>query len=484
MISIILTTLPLFFLFNEALLAAEAKPSIAIIDRIQIVGNAKISGDELAKSLDIPLNREVFGPEMSEILMESERRLKASGKYKNDLTIKLVRSKKFPHFTIEAELQEVDRWYFGADGTYVTGPAFLAEAEESAFQYKRQSLGTQIYYGTRDYNDRGLALDFEWMTISSRLTGVNSTDSAPFNYNFKYNYLLSGLTASAIQKQFLTDYTYAGVITRTLGSRTWRKSEGRYEYSYDNMKYTTVFSESAGSDAIYATVEPVLGIRINKFLMGGKFSRSLSRTLKSNQNLFETSYINGVEQPSKPRDEDYNNQNNSFDNTAEFSFMWSDKSQLTVIEPGLDLHAAWSRRYIEDGKADPPKWLAHGEYTLLLSDQLASSILADGEWEYRQANEWQTSLKRIIDVGLRIDYVTVQQMIIFGEFYKVGGKRNEIRTPYDSNHFMLENRINAGLKYASPSLIYSLSLCYGSPFAGEYFFGNSSDSVYKRLGVR
>ena len=479
MINTILMMLPFFFLFNEALLAAEAKPSIAIIDRIQIVGNAKISGEELAKSLDIPLNKEVFGPEMSEILMESERRLKASGKYKNDLTIKLIRSKKFPHFTIEAQLQEVDRWYFGADGSYTSGPAFLGQSEDRAFKYQRQSLTGQFYYGSRDYDDHGLAVDFEWTANTYGILGGG--DSQEYTSNYKYRNLQNGLTASLIQKRFLHDYIYAGIVSRAIHSRAWNSSES--SYSTDNNKKISRSLYYSEVNNIAGTIEPVFGIRINKVLLGGKVSRTLTRHLKYRDDSSETSYIDGIEQPSTTQNDQFNTPDISFDNKAELSFIWSDKSQLTVIEPGLDLHATWSR-YYTDSVVAPPTWFAHAEYTILVSDQLASTILLDGEWRYRQPDEWQTKLERIIDLGLRFDYVTRQQIVTFAEFYRVGGKRNELRGSHNNDHLILDNRINVGLKYASPSLIYSLSFCYGSPIAGEYFSGSGTDSVYKRLGLR
>lgn len=476
-----LMSLLLLFVCAAPNLQAEPQPNISFIDRIQVTGTAKISGEELAKSLDIPVGEPVSGTEMSEILVESERRLKASGKYKNDLTIKLVRSKKFPHFIVEVELDEVDRWYFGADGSYAHGPAFLGDNEYTSFQYMRQSLGAQLYYGTRDYNDHGLALDLEWLTNASRLSAKSNSDQ--FKLNQTYQFSFSGLTASAIQKRFLTDYTYAGVISRAIVSKSWNSSEGSYESTYDNVRTRVVSSYSTEDQSINGTVEPVLGVRVHKLLLGGKFSRSISRPLKTRQNISEITYKNDVEQPQRTQAGDRNDSNNSFNNTAEFSFMWSDKSQLTVIEPGLDLHATWSRNYYSY-QTDPPKWLAHAEYTFLLSDQLASTLLSDGEWEYRQPSPWSSKLKRIIDIGLRFDYVTYQEMIFFGEFYRIGGKRNEVKSSYENDHLILDNRISAGVKYASPSLIYSFCFSYGAPLAGEYFIGSSIDSVYKRLGVR
>ena len=126
---------------------------------------------------------------------------------------------------------------------------------------------------------------------------------------------------------------------------------------------------------------------------------------------------------------------------------------------------------------------------MLPSKQFALTALSDGQWEFYNNTDYEAKVKRTIDIGTRIEFVTEKKIILFGEFYRVGGKRNEVlstsfQSPDDLSGFVVKNRFNAGLKYASPDMIYSLTAGYGAPLAGDSFIGPSMDSVYKRLGVR
>lgn len=458
----------------------SALAAVIIIDRVDIIGDAKIDAGELARNLEIPIGRSIPADDASELLSEAEHRLKASGKYKDDVSLKLVKSDQAPHFILIAQLREIESWYFGADAHYVNGPSELVfDAEPGT----HSTTDAEVYFGNRDFNGQGLALDLEFMANSSQYL-YNST------YNFgkfkgKSEFYIGGLTATAIQKGLLGEHVYLGALVRSFHLKSWWSSSSNFNYPYDGKIYTTLGSTDSTEQTVYSSLEPLFGIGFGKLQLGGKLSRSLSRVVSSRKNADTQSTVDGVPQKNSSTSTFISETDGrySFDNNAEFTIAWSDKSRLTVIEPGLDIHATWSRAY-RSHEVDAPQVLAHAEYTHLFSEQFAGTLLSDEIWEYRTSSSSQTRLKRVLDLGTRIDFVTNMKMVLFCELYRIGTKRNEAHSGSHAGAIAADNRINAGFKYASPSMIYSLSFGYGSPLAGEQFFGGSIDSVYKRLGVR
>lgn len=447
-----------------------------LIDRIEITGDAKISAIDLAKNLEIPVGVRMSPSEASDLLSEGDRRLRASGKYKDDLTLKLEKGAHYPHFILKAFLNEVDDWYTGFDGHYLRGPSdFFNSLDAKSLQ---NSGDVEAYIGTRDYQGTGLAFDLELMG------GYSKTRSDYEQGKYQYELSFNSLTASVIGNHFLNGHLYTGVVSRVFGIQSWFLSEGDHTTKSDGKTYRYISSDSTKSQSFYATLEPILGVRISKLQLGGKAGRSLSRTIKERSNHDRSLYIDGVPAPSMiGYSSQYDDDHYTFNNAVEFTFAWSDKSRLTVIEPGLDLHATWSRSYGND-YTDAPRWVAHAEYSYLLAKQFAATLISDGEWEIRNDSTYQAKVRRIIDLGTRLDFVTESKIIFFGEFYRVGGKRSELSYNATESGYTLKNRINAGIKYASPDMIYSLTAGYGAPLAGDNFIGPSMDSVYKRLGVR
>lgn len=446
-----------------------------LIDRIEIIGDAKISPEDLAKNLEIPVGVPMSSSEASDLLSEGERRLRASGKYKDNLTLKLEKGDHYPHFILKVYLNEIEDWYIGFDGHAVRGPAELSN-NQFALDL-RNAIDAEAYIGTRDYRGTGFALDLELMSSYTKTTFDFGQGS--YHYDFAFN----GLTASVIGNQFFNGHLYTGFLSRAFGTQSWISSSSDSSYKIGEKTYRYISEESSTSQGFYATLEPILGIRISKLQIGGKVGRGISRTLKERSNRESSVYIDGVQSPNPSYYSLTDDDHYTFDNSAELSIAWSDKSRLTVIEPGLDLHATWTRSYGND-YTDAPKWIAHAEYSYLLAKQFAATLLSDGEWNFRNSNDYQTKLKRIADIGTRLDFITEKKIILFGEFYRVGGKSNELVYNSSESGYVLKNRFNAGLKYASPGMIYSLTAGYGAPLAGDNFIGSSMDSVYKRLGVR
>lgn len=446
-----------------------------IIDRIELTGDAKISAGELAKSLEIPIGTQISNGAVSDLLNDIERRLKASGKYRDNLSIKLVKGRQYPHFILKIDLSELNDWYIGADGHFLQSPRYPS--------FERSPVQTgdlDLYVGNRDYNSDGLALDLDFF---SSLTELRIKENF---YDGKFAFSLNGLTGSIIQRR---QHFYFGAISRLFHVSNWNSFVSDSSYTYENKTYRVVASSAATVKSFSTSLEPIAGVRFGKFQLGGKFSRSSSRKWRSRENGDYAQYINGIPDPtfqywsSDSADED---DKYTFNNNAEITVIWSDKSKLTFIEPGLDLRATWSRTYYTGNSGtDAPNFLAHIEYSFLFADRISASAIADGNWEFsKYSSNYQTSVKRRFDIGTRLDYVSLKELVLFGGFYRIGGKRNELSPTSPESGYELENRFDAGVKYASSDMIYSLSLTYGPPLAGENYFANSTDSVYKRLGVK
>ena len=110
----------LTFLEGSALAepSSSAAPPMIQIDKIEVSGATTMTPGDLAPYLDLPLGQDVSLITASEHLSEATKILVATGRFKDNMQLKLERSFKTQHYIINATLEDISSTYLGVGGGY------------------------------------------------------------------------------------------------------------------------------------------------------------------------------------------------------------------------------------------------------------------------------------------------------------------------------------------------------------------------------
>ncbi len=88
----------LFLFICPAILAQD---STVMIERLIFIGDDRISSRQLVDDLDVPIGSRLSSIAAAELVSDIERKLRASGRFKEDLTVRLVKGSSYLKFNIE-----------------------------------------------------------------------------------------------------------------------------------------------------------------------------------------------------------------------------------------------------------------------------------------------------------------------------------------------------------------------------------------------
>ena len=140
--------------------SSSAPPPMIQIDKIEVSGATTMTPGELGPYLDLPLGQDVSLITASEHLSEATKILVATGRFKDNMQLKLERSFKTQHYIIKATLEDVSSRYLGiraSYGRYVPDESFNTNYDS----YRSESYGLNLYWGDRDFNKSGWGLDLD-----------------------------------------------------------------------------------------------------------------------------------------------------------------------------------------------------------------------------------------------------------------------------------------------------------------------------------
>lgn len=468
-----------FALLSMPLLAGPTEPSAqVIIDRVEVKGTAHIATDRLISDLEIPIGVGLTLTEAGEVLMEADRRLHASGRFLSSATVKLVRGNTYPHFYLVIQVEENDAsyWGFEAKDLYET-ESFYSEDYSAYF---RNSSILNLYVGMRNWDNAGWALDLE-------STNAYSSQRATISENGKFRErgkessrdLLSALTATALRGDLLFGHGYFGFQGKLMNYSSARRYSSYSDYMEEGHQYHNEVDFELNTSAFESAGDILSGIRIGKVQIGADYKRQFTRSYASNFNIDYRRSVDGV--PVATNVQFIQNSEGRFSSALDLSASWSDKTQISLIEPGFVGRATWSRQYI-DNRTYSPTFYALMQQTWMLSDRLASTLMAGERWAF-QEDYRPSSVERRAQLGNRLEYMTDSGAVVMGDYQCIGIFGSDYSDTRD-HKWLLRNRFGVGVKYASPTFIYSLSANYGAEMIEDDNLADGGHTVDRILGGR
>ena len=442
----------LTFLEGSALAepSSSAAPPMIQIDKIEVSGATTMTPGDLAPYLDLPLGQDVSLITASEHLSEATKILVATGRFKDNMQLKLERSFKTQHYIIKATLEDISSTYLGVGGGYAKLD------RESPASNKIDDFGAFLYWGSRDLNHSGWGLDLDLKMIETR----NKWTFAQSNGSDYSNSKAKGITNDAqstvttINQNLFDGRGYAGILLKMAFERFSQNYTSQIHFKND------VYDNTRSSQQEFAEfgAEPFGGVKFGKASLGVGMSRRMTRQIK--YRLREESLKNG--QPDNDDTVMFGNYSPGdkykYNTGARVSAGYSDKPRLNIVEPGVDINAIWSRRYTIDYDARPHVSV-NGQYTKFARPDLAFTLLQASYWDY-VTEEWGCSVRREHELGLHVDFITDAQYVIYGEFTRFGGLKREVLYRPDADGLTLKNHAEVGLIRATSDMLYSFSFVY------------------------
>lgn len=456
--------------------SSSAAPPMIQIDKIEVSGATTMTPGELGPYLDLPLGQDISLITASEHLSEATNILAATGRFKDNMQLKLERSFKTQHYIIKATLEDVSSRYLGIRASY---GRYVPDDNLGTYDsYRFESYGLNLYWGDRDFNKSGWGLDLNAQGDSER-DKFSATDDTSTHNEFKgksRNDRTVG-TITTINQNLLGGRGYMGFelssafntysdkwSSKHIGTDT---RETQYSYQADYVQYRA---------------ESFWGVKFGKTSLGAGVSRTMTRVLKTRSKAFTT--VNGEPQPESlffPNSlGEYR-----FDTRAALSASYSDKPKLNIVEPGIDVRANIGRTYYADAPGNP-LFFVNGEYTRFVQPSLALTCLHFSSWSFGD-RQWSRSVTREHELGLRVDYITEKQYVVYGEFTRFGGLRREINYSEHFDGLTLKSHAEIGVIHASSDMLYGLSFVYMNArptVDGTWSSNLTRNTGYERLGGR
>ena len=451
-----------------------------IIDRVEMVGDSSISEYGLAENLGITVGRLISADQSADELLEAERRLVASGKYSDGLTLRMTRGSTYPHQVVTITVTLGSPWYYGFGGDYVQNPKPEYANQDASSQSETKGR-TNVYFGSRNWANSGLTFDVEFLNYLWQEQYKDENPAGPNDFQLVLNF--NSLAATLVHPNILGTNVFAG--TRLAVTHHTFMYHGSYAWAYESegKKYRWESEYDSRVSTIRPLNEFMTGYRLGKLIISGSAGRGFERDYirKDNSNTRQTE--NGVEVPATLFSNDIESGDRyRVNRDFQVRLGWSDKTGLSLLEPGFVASTAWQRTG-DDIVLEKPRVMAGLAYTEVFGNN-ALTTLGSAQWEYRESGKYQSSVRRKIQLGLRGDYVSESKAVIFVEGYRIGGQRSELEQPGDEG-LKLDTRINIGLRYASSSMLYALTAGYGPSVLEENLITDSNlSSVYSRAGVQ
>lgn len=450
-----------------------------IIDRIEVEGDPSETGASLAETLGVTVGRFITAEQAREELSEAERRLRASGKYKDGFSIQSVRGSSYPHQVLRIRVELRDPWYYGIEGAVVRDPT---SPGTTPGKREQDSYQLNAYFGSRNWLGAGLALDVETMNIAVNIR--DRTDEPNVKADLNMHYLYQSIVPTILNRSFLGSNFFVGLQSGAANLK-YRYSQ-QYNLSTKDNDQTGRFEVDSEYEAnsFYFFGAGLAGYRQSKFTISGTASRTFSRNYRIRSKSETRIFIDDIQQlPTRsnfrPEDPD------SYESHRQIGVRvgWSDMTGLSLIEPGVVVWASWLRNG-DDLKLYQPEVITYAAYTWVM-DRSGVTLGAAEKWEFREKSEYATKVVRTVQLGLRGDYIGPGEAVFFGEAFRIGSKRSELYSDEKDDGYKLNTRLNFGVRYASSSMLYSLSAGYGpGNIDAEVFNISSPYSAYERLGVQ
>lgn len=455
-----------------------------IIDSVHLVGDNAVDGNALAKSLGITIGELISAEQSAAELVEAERRLRAVGRYREDLSFRLTRGKEFPHQILVIEVTVADPWYVGGSLKYWRDPGFVRRPEI----YSADSYTASLFTGSRNWKDSGFSFDTEFLydLTKSRETGSNSGSYGTSMHRRDDSIEKSSLSLTLAHNSLVGSGVFGAVMPRitnfnynfSASSESFEASgKKRYEYDYE-FKYKL----------FYVGADFYLGYRMSKFSILGGASRHFMRFYSSKNSSRWKDYSTG--QTSSLVFDEWAS---SGSYTPQRSFVgqmaWSDKPGLTILEPGLMSTLGWTRSGGDD-ELEKPVVTSDLSYTWIVFEN-GITVNAAGEWQFLEKSPYNSAIDRSFELGLRLDHVNQNKSVIYLEAFRgVMLDRLGSSIVRSSDEYRAEvrhlSRVGLGFEYASPEFVYQISAIYG-----EKALTSRSDELYgtplsslKRVGIQ
>jgi hypothetical protein len=438
-----------------------------IIDDVRLVSSEPLSvtSEELAEAFEIPWHKSIDMSLFAQNLQELETKLKASGRFKNTLRVKLEKGKRPQHYLLVIELEATDAYYSGIQ-------AAIFNSEENWEDTSSSMIAGQLgyYRGTRSLNLLGLGGE-----IGSEVVSLSNNASTNFQktYHSRYHdtdyckisgfilkngflisnlYLMTGITLSSAR-------TKNGVSYHTLISKPGENDK-------------VIDSEFKSSEMDWSAIATsIVGWRWNQWNLVGTATIDRSRAFHYETSYSSMDYVHLYnEGPSVGED---------IERTLAGSISYSGRPGIYLVEQGFRSQYEWSRSYF-DHKVRPVenKFSVDGTFMVGARDALSpTAIVTDTGGG---ANE------RVQKVGLGVKWsaIVTSNQVLEIQFLRSGDSHYFLRrssTRDSDNFFYMDSQVSLGLRYASANFIYDLTAIIGNSMVSSGLSDN--ESALKRQGI-
>lgn len=459
--------------------AIPIRKQSVILDRIEIAGRTTMTPSQLEQYLGLQLGEEIELTVAAERLSETANLLNATGRFERDVQLRLERGLSFPHYIVKAQMDDARSTYLGLIGSYAyctTCSGFgsgYAAVGESKFHDRRAG----VYWGDRALSGKQWALDIDLTLYDMR--GTISEREASSGYDHQATLQIVDSRLTLLNRDIFGGRGYTGASIELLSMDI--EYEYRYFFAYQDDRYDGLYIDDTRSWALSG--ESFAGLKFGKAALGGGVARAVSRVFRARHSHEQSK--NG--QPDREFSYGRYVGDLEFTTTGRISIGYSDKTRLSLVEPGIDASISWTRTYLDTYTSDPDV-TAVAEYSFLSTKNAAITLLSSGKWAYDDSYDYHRySVARTIELGGRWDYVYQGQYVIYAEFTRFGGKKLELSgDEVDGESLVLRSHAEFGVKKASTGMTYNLSFIYGQrrPPDQAYFSGLQPQTNLARLGVQ
>jgi hypothetical protein len=453
-----------------------SQESAVVIDRLIFLGDDRINSNQLIHDLDVPIGTRLSPMSAAELVSDIDRKLRASGRFKEDLSVRLVKGNSYPLFNIEIKSSLRDEFY--------TGFTLSLGIDENIKEGNFSKIGSaNAFFGSRGILTSDWTVDIESKNFHLDSKILESATTGEIASQVQGNGIFLSLGNTSIfggnaYLGFMTKLTHINALTaynQTLNIST-TSSKNQYNYRQDSH-----------SKMILGSIETFCGMRFFDFTLGTSFSRSAARnywtrTNDQNYSIGNDGKIVSQLELTPPSIPNYN-----FRNDLELMLKWSLKPKIAEIESGGEYLMSWKRTY-ESDSSTYPELNGAAEYTVILPQDYALSPGLKYKWSTTDLLSFEnlTNYKkhtRYLELNFRIEKFFHQ-----GDIYHFGLARSSLLdnypTPFEQYKPDAKTMVSLGYKFTSSSFIYDLSATIGSSHLSEGSFENINETTYKRLGVK
>ena len=425
--------------------------SRVMIDGVDVRGDAGYSSSDIIRLFDIPVGREIDLDEATNLIAGMRNKLAATGQFEEP-SAHLTKSLSYPHYMIVLELKKRRASYLG-------GNVSLAQKSDQrnggrgSGLFHAQNAESHAFWGTREFEKSGLALDVEVMGQYRGMRGDIERSSETVRTQLDDRAL--GFNATILDSTLAGGDGYWGMFLYA------NKSQSKGYTEYNELRNP----ERSEVDFLYGSL--LFGRRWGRIKTMGALSRYFSHY--SSKGYATIRYNNKLTVQS----EEYSFRDTSFGTDLQLAAGYTEKSGLLLVEPGSQIYLNCYRDFVDSSTVlSRAHWQVTGEYTLMGLGALAVTPVVAADWQ-DQSEEFEGALadnngplQRQLELGARLEWLLGSNGVLYAEMTRHGGRAKDLEysSPPDSSDraWSLINHFEVGTKYASPDLMLRLSFIYGA----------------------